>query len=239
MHFEGVDCTDVSWPDLNPGEPPVVLVSQDESTFHGNDDVKQEWSEKGCGMSIKKKSRGALIMLSMFISELHGRLRCTRAQRDAYIQENRDGAMAKKLAALPSWDGDSMLMLEPGAGRNDKWFDAEQLIEQTKLAVEVFEASHFSPGRWVSYECKDGQVSHSSRPHALSSRWLPPTRCNALFLAGVSLIKASGILIEMVATDALQSPVPLRPQLWPRRLCCKCAGVQTNVEGARLELQSE
>ena len=77
--FIGKNCDEARWPLLHPGEPVVVRVSQDESAYHSNDDCKSEWAEEGKGLSIKQKSRGSLLMVSMFISELHGILRCTKA----------------------------------------------------------------------------------------------------------------------------------------------------------------
>jgi hypothetical protein len=135
VHFGGINCEDVHWPLLHPGEPPLVWVSQDECAYHSNDDVKSEWAEDGKGLSIKQKSRGSLLMVSMFITELHGLLECTPAQRDEYILKHPQSHMAAKFAAEPSWNGSSMLILEPGAAAGkDKYFDAEQLMEQTKLA---------------------------------------------------------------------------------------------------------
>eukprot|EP00966_Prymnesium_polylepis_P337305 7391984-Prymnesium_polylepis.1 len=40
---------------------------QDECAFHGNDDVPYEWCEGG-KMSLKQKSRGALLMVSDYTS---------------------------------------------------------------------------------------------------------------------------------------------------------------------------
>ena len=50
VHFGGVNCNEVHWPLLHPGERPVVWVSQDESAFHSNDDVASEWAEEGKGL---------------------------------------------------------------------------------------------------------------------------------------------------------------------------------------------
>lgn len=142
--FVGRNCEDVRWPVLHPGEPPIVWVSQDESAFHADDDTKSKcWAEDGKGLSRKQKSRGSLLMVSVFISELYGVLKCTPAQRDAYIA---DSHMAAKVSAQPSWNGSTVLILEPGtAPGKDRYFDKEQLIEQTKLAMEVFEATHLHP----------------------------------------------------------------------------------------------
>ena len=140
VRFIGRKCEDVVRPVPHPGEPAVVWVSQDESAYHSNDDHPAEWAEEGKGMTLKQKSRGSLLMVSAFISELHGILRCTPAQRDAYIALHPQSHMAARLAVEPTWNGSSTLILEPGAvPGNDKYFDAEQLLEQTKLAMEIFE----------------------------------------------------------------------------------------------------
>ena len=88
--FTGTDCEIVNWPDgLHPGEPPLVLVSQDECAFHGNDDCPWEWCEEG-RMSLKQKSRGSLLMVSEFLSELAGRLRCSRLEAEKYATSHPD-----------------------------------------------------------------------------------------------------------------------------------------------------
>ena len=87
-------------------------------------------------------------MVSEFISELHGRLRCTPAERDAYVAKHPQSEMAKRLAAEPAWNGSAVVIIEPGAAPGkDKYFDSAQLLEQTKLAMDVFDASHVAPAR--------------------------------------------------------------------------------------------
>jgi hypothetical protein len=181
--FSGKNSETVVWPLLHPGEPPVVWVSQDECAFHSNDDQPSEWAEHGKGLQIKQKSRGALLMVSAFISELHGHLRCTLAQRDAFVAAHPQSIMAARLAAEPSWSGSSMLILEPGAAGSgkDKYFDAAQLMEQTKLAMEVFEATHVAPGRWAYHPSRHGPVTATTYPISVEAVWLPPTPCKALF----------------------------------------------------------
>ena len=77
--FGGADCEIVIWPDgLHPNESPLVAVTQDECAFNANDDCPWEWCENG-RMSLKQKSKGGLLMVSEFLSELAGRLRCTKA----------------------------------------------------------------------------------------------------------------------------------------------------------------
>ena len=171
VRFGGLNCEEEIWPRLHPGERAVVWVSQDESAYHSNDDNNSEWAEEAKGVQIKQKSRGSLLMVSAFISELHGLLRCSQLQRDAYIAQHPNSHMAAKLAAEPSWKGSSTIIIEPGAAAGkDKYFDAEQLIEQSKLAMDIFEATHFSPGRWVYHRCDRGTTQATQRIRAHSSR---------------------------------------------------------------------
>jgi hypothetical protein len=151
VRFEGRDCEVVVWPPgLHEGERPVIVVSQDESAFHGNDDASHEWAEDGKGMSLKQKSRGTLLMVSEFLSELRGRLRATHAECATYAAANPSSLIARKMQD-PKWERDCRLILEPGAGPGkDAYFDADQLMEQYKLAGEVFEATHFAPARDVT-----------------------------------------------------------------------------------------
>ena len=180
--FFGRNCEETRWPLLHPGEPPLVWVSQDESAYHSNDDVKSEWAEQGKGLSIKQKSRGSLLMVSMFVSELRGILRANKEELAAYAEAHPSSQVAAKLAAQPTWDGSSTLILEPGAAPGkDKYFDAEQLLEQTKLAQEIFEATHFAPGRWVFHPSSQRFASPATYPQSFTSVWLPPTRCKPLF----------------------------------------------------------
>ena len=186
MHaFTGTCCArQVRWPNLYPGERPVVWISQDESAYHSNDDQPGEWHERGKGFQIKQKSRGALLMVSKFIGELRGDVRVTPAERDAYIAAHPGSVMAQKFASDPSWDGSSQLVLEPGvAPGKDAYFDAEQLIAQTNLAMDVFEASHIAPGRWLYHPNGRlrGQARGSTYPCAYEAVWCPPVTCMGLW----------------------------------------------------------
>lgn len=67
-------------------------------------------------MSLKQKSRGPLLMVSDYVSQLNGRLRCTRVERDAYVAEFPDSEMARRIRADTSWQAQSRLIIEPGAG---------------------------------------------------------------------------------------------------------------------------
>ena len=205
--FVGKDCGEVRWPLMHPGEPPVVWISQDESAYHSNDDVKSEWGEEGRGLSIKQKSRGALLMVSIFVSELNGILRCTPAQLNAYVAANPGSAIAAKIAAEPAWDGSSTLILEPGAAPGkDKYFDAEQLHVQTKLAMEIFEATHHAPGRWVYHPSRRGGSSRSTYPSSFTAVWLPPTSCKGLFFYDHSSGHGAYAAEALLASNANKNP---------------------------------
>lgn len=127
MTFSGANCETVNFPDgLHANEPPVVLVFQDEAAFHGNDDCPYEWCEEG-RMKLRPKSRGALLMVSEFLSELGGRLMCSEGEAERYAAANPGTRIAQKVAAGKAKDGiAARLILEPGANK-DKYFDNEQV----------------------------------------------------------------------------------------------------------------
>ena len=74
-----------------------------------------EWCLPG-QMSLKSKSRGPLLMVSDYVSQLNGHLRCTREEREAYIAEKPNSEMARRVRANPGWEAESRLQIEPGAG---------------------------------------------------------------------------------------------------------------------------
>ena len=115
--------------------------------------------------------------------------------------------MTAKLASQPDWDGSSTLILEPGmAPGKDKYFDAEQLHEQTRLAIEVFEATHFSPGRWVHHPARRGSSSPATYPHAFNSVWCPPTPCKAIIFYDHSSGHGAYAMEALLASHANKGP---------------------------------
>ena len=146
-------------------------------------------------------------MVSAFISELLGHLRCSAAQRDEYIAKHPQSYMAARLAAEPTWTGSSLIMIEPGAAPGkDRYFDAEQLIEQTKLAMEIFEATHIAPGRWVWHLHTHGYASPATYPLAYHKVWLPPTPCKAMFLFDHSTGHGAYAKDALVASNPNKGP---------------------------------
>eukprot|EP00966_Prymnesium_polylepis_P162318 3751537-Prymnesium_polylepis.1 len=132
-------------------------------------------------------------MVSEFLSELAGRLRCSRAEAMAYAAANPNSIIAARVAAGKAEDGvEARLILEPGAAAGkDKYFDNEQLIEQTKLAMEVFDAMerHVAPAREVKVASAslnlgigaNGNVSVQLSTKVCTKQ-LPAVRCLALDL---------------------------------------------------------
>eukprot|EP00966_Prymnesium_polylepis_P165764 3831599-Prymnesium_polylepis.1 len=116
--FSGADCEIVNWPDdLHPGEPPLVVTSQDECAFHGCDDCPWERCEEG-RMSLKQKSRGSLLMVSEFLSELGGRLRCSKTEAEAYAAAHPGSKMATIVESGQAEGGAAArLIWSPGTGR--------------------------------------------------------------------------------------------------------------------------
>ena len=120
-------------------------------------------------MSLKSKSRGSMLMVSEYLSEWRGRLRCTREQAEAYAADIPSSLIAGKLS--DPWEHlDARLILEPGTGvGKDKYFDGDQLVEQQKLAKEIFEASHVAPARTVAV-CEQLPISLTVGPRGVEAR---------------------------------------------------------------------
>ena len=186
--FAGRNCEHVVWPDLQPEEQPLVYVVQDEMAVHANDDCPWEWHEEG-KMSLKKKDRGGLAMVSEFLSELGGRLRCSDAEAQAYAALHPDS----RIAALVSGSKrvEARLILQPGAAAHkDDYFDNKQLLEQTKLALEIFDAMdrHIMPKRTIVSNpvgaalslTRDGEVKLQLSALQSTERELPAIRCRAI-----------------------------------------------------------
>ena len=186
--FAGRNCEHVVWPDLQPEEQPLVYVVQDEMAVHANDDCPWEWHEEG-KMSLKKKDRGGLAMVSEFLSELGGRLRCSDAEAQAYAALHPDS----RIAALVSGSKrvEARLILQPGAAAHkDDYFDNKQLLEQTKLALEIFDAMdrHIMPKRTIVSNpvgaalslTRDGKVKLQLSALQSTERELPAIRCRAI-----------------------------------------------------------
>ena len=98
-----------------------MAVTQDECAFNANDDCPWEWCENG-RMSLKQKSKGGLLMVSEFLSEHAGRLRCTKAEAEAYAAGSPNSRIAQLVEADKVEQGvEARLVLEPGRPSGANW----------------------------------------------------------------------------------------------------------------------
>ena len=72
VHFEGPELRHVE-PQLKPGEREIIANFHDESSFHGNEDVRSAWLRVD-EQPLRKKGRGRLIHVSAFINAITGQL---------------------------------------------------------------------------------------------------------------------------------------------------------------------
>ncbi|CAJ0746619.1 10670_t:CDS:2, partial [Entrophospora sp. SA101] len=60
-------------PILSPDKKETILVTHDECIFYSNDGKRGAWARDG-ELPLKKKGNGRCIMVSEFLTEIHGRL---------------------------------------------------------------------------------------------------------------------------------------------------------------------
>jgi hypothetical protein len=129
-------------PTLAPGEKEHVVLDQDETTIHTNDYPRRMWL-KGDQQPLKKKGNGRGIHVSDWICETTGRLALTLEQ----IAAQADLPEEARLKIT-----DARKIVYPGKN-HDAWWDLEQLMTQTKGAVDIFEYLHPNKvGIWV-FDC--------------------------------------------------------------------------------------
>jgi hypothetical protein len=93
---------------------PLVEIVHDESTFYANEEEIGEWVEAGGTCKLRRKSRGASLMLSVFICELQG-------------------------GVLTAPDGRRAIsVLEAGKG---VWWTSDRMLAQLKEVVKIGEAA--------------------------------------------------------------------------------------------------
>ena len=118
-------------PTLAPGEKEHMLVPQDECIVSTNDSPRRQWL-KADQQPLKKKANGRSIHISDWICERSGRLALNQEQIAAQT-------------ALPEGQRlkvtDAHKIIYPGKN-HDAWWNLDQLIEQTKHAVDIFEYLH-------------------------------------------------------------------------------------------------
>ena len=126
-------------PLLGAGEKLHVLLPQDECITHVGEKPGIVWLKDG-EQPLRKKGNGCAIMISDWICETFGRLRLSEEQivNQAKLPE------AQRLRVT-----DARRIIYPGKN-HDGWWDLEQLKEQLKDAVDIFEYLHPNVvGVWV------------------------------------------------------------------------------------------
>jgi hypothetical protein len=118
-------------PTLAPGEKKHMLVLQDECLVNTNDSPRRQWL-KADQQPLKKKGNGRGIHICNWIYERSGQLALTEEQ-------------IATQAALPEEQClkvmDAQKIIYPGKN-HDAWWDLDQLMEQMKHAVNIFEYLH-------------------------------------------------------------------------------------------------
>ena len=117
--FEGAELKEIP-PALKDDEKEIIPQFHDESCFTANEYKAKAWLAAGQTI-LQKKGRGRLIHVSEFINPITGRL----AVRD------KGGNITDEARKI----------IYPGSG-GDPWWDTNQLLEQVKHAVNVFERAH-------------------------------------------------------------------------------------------------
>lgn len=142
--YLGEDLLTVRLPTLLLGQRELVLVVQDESVFHTNDDEAYVWSEKGKETVLRPKGDGAGYHVSGFLSEKIGVLMMTEEQYEAYVaglsDEEKDGAAPREAAK-------TMKIGKAHAGSmygiaHDGYWNNDLLMRQLAHAIIIFEITH-------------------------------------------------------------------------------------------------
>ena len=148
QRYEGEECNEVRTPNLPAGKSELVLVVHDECGCHANEDEDAMYVEEGKGHALKQKSKGALLNISMFLSEERGRLRFTDREYAQFKRENphsdlpQSSAIFMKCGAAHSTARTGKTVL--GIPHDGYWKNSH-VLAQIRIAVDVFEATH--PGK--------------------------------------------------------------------------------------------
>lgn len=117
-------------PILRDDQKEHIFVVQDESIFHANDQKRELWLSKG-QQPLRQKGNGRAIHVSDFVTERleTGRL-CLNSVQLAKHNQLPTPSQLKQTNARK--------IIYPGKN-HDKWWDMEQLKEQTMSALDIFE----------------------------------------------------------------------------------------------------
>ena len=122
-------CTDeVSEPFIGPQRRDLVLLFNDESTYHSNEDQGWMWAEKG-NQPIRPKGQGRGIMVSDFVDEFNGLLSLTREEFERGKLE------------YPDLKQKARVLLKYGAEGEGYW-NSEKFIAQVENVVKIVKVKY-------------------------------------------------------------------------------------------------
>jgi hypothetical protein len=125
-------------PILRPGEKEHVLIAQDECTVSTNDHPCRMWL-KDNQQPLKKKGNGHGVHISDWICETTGQLVLPEEQITRQLQLPPE-VQLKATDATKSYI-------------HDAWWDLSQLMDQTKVAVDIFKYLHREKVRIWLFDC--------------------------------------------------------------------------------------
>ena len=129
-------------PTLTPGEKKHILLLQDDTIIHTNEGSQKQWL-KNTQQPLKQKGNGHAIHIVDWICEPTGQVALSPEQV---------AAQAELPEATHLNVADAQKIIYPSKNHN-AWWDLDQLIEQTKDAIDIFE--HIQPGKvgiWI-FDC--------------------------------------------------------------------------------------
>lgn len=107
-------------PTLEPAQKEIITQFQDESCFHANEVTGSAWL-RDSEQPLRNKSRDRLIHVSDFVNCEDGRL----------LVRGKNGEIVR----------DARQVIYPGKNGDD-WWDSEQLMDQVKDAIDIFQEGH-------------------------------------------------------------------------------------------------
>jgi hypothetical protein len=138
-------------PTLGPGEKEHIMLPQDECNVSTNDSRRRAWLTKD-QQPLKRKGNGRGVHISDWICEPSGRLVLSPEQVAAQM-------LLPKAEQLRVFDARKITF--PGKG-HDAWWDLDQLREQTKDAVDIFEYMHPDKvGIWI-FDCSSAHEGYAA-----------------------------------------------------------------------------
>lgn len=130
---------------LPEGKKEHILIVQDESIFHVNDQQRSIWLGADQSQPIRQKGNGRAIHVSDFLCEKSetGRISLSAHQ----IAKHNKLPPEQQLAVT-----DAQKIIYPGKGKDD-WWDMPQLTTQLQHTIKIFEYLHLGTVGIFVFDC--------------------------------------------------------------------------------------